>query len=150
MGLLKRLLPWYRWSDRWAFNVEHIGKAYPTHDILWTCPDDSLHQILGLCGTVMAAPFGVGTTISLSAHRGSHRFASIRSCFVIAAGATMTASFSVGAYPLTRDAVMETVSSTLPMNFIFLPGDTLQIKVSGNIAGDLYKDVILSSKRWIV
>ena len=150
MALLKRLFPWYRWSDRWAFHVENIGLAYQTTPLFWTCPDDSLHQILGLTGTAIGSAFGSGIVISVSARRGSHMFACVRSLYIVPAGDTTTASFSVGAYPLTRDTTLHILNSTLPMNFILLPGDTLRIATSGSALGDTYKDIVLSSKRWLI
>lgn len=149
MRILQKLMPWYRWDDRWSPTLIHCPcgpTATPCHFII---PDDyyvrlvSVHYDMHLVAGIRST----GTYVDI--YRGSFFLARLWVMLVLPGDRSYHIQWTA-----TDDARSGLAGgltySTYPMQttLYLVPQDRLEIVISGALAGDLLDNVYLDAQTW--
>lgn len=149
MGLLKTLLPWYRWTDRFGIRVISIPDFQGDAGVDFIVPPGFRIQPLSIIGQLLPALPLPKKYIVIEAHRGSATFFRTQTSTAFSGIVISNFAFAAGATREGAGANTDMHYGVLPTELYLLAGDRLHIHHTDPDRTDRYNDIVLTFKEWI-
>jgi len=148
MGFLKRLTPWYNWSDRWAPVVFTIPTGKPSQVSTFTFPEGYRYEVLSIQGKLVSSAAAGNRFVEFRLCRGGVTLTYTTSNLYQAPNNTIRWIFAKGLFVTTISAANYTQKWPLPDSFYAMPFDYLEFQVWNGSALDLLSGWTMYCKRW--